>query len=377
MNLISLFNQEIVAELKSQHWQNNTIGNNIEQYTTDLLILEVAPKVVLLSVGDDPEDAFIKNIRTQLYQLFLPNSSFRIADLGHFSENINVLPEAIARIRKYGSIPFIISPNQSVTFSIYLAYCKLEQTVNILSIDDKADLEEEGSVIGDNNWLSHILGYTPNYLFNYSLLGNQSYLSNPDMLDLLQSLNFDVHRLGNLRKTLQNSEPTFRNADIVSFDLSSIRGSDCPGSMRRGPNGLYAEEACQLMRYAGLSNKVSAAGVFGWDILQIDLHFSSSSLTAQLIWHFIDGVSNRIEDGKIGNEDEYVIYKIGSEDLSLDLIFYKNLKNGRWWMNVPINEHKKGKFNRHHVVPCSIDDYKQAMNGEIPDTWWQTFQKLL
>ena len=96
-----------------------------------------------------------------------------------------------------------------------------------------------------------------------------------------------------------------------------------------------------------------------------------------MIWHFLDGVSNRIDDGQIGNEDEYVIYKIGSEDLSLDLIFYKNLKNGRWWMNVPINEHKKGKFNRHHVIPCSIDDYNQAMKGDIPDTWWQTFQKLL
>jgi len=367
----------MVAELKSQHWFNNTIGNSIEQYTTDLLILEVSPKVVLLSVGDNPDEAFIKNVRTKLYQLFLPNTSFRIADIGHFSGNIDLLPDAIARIRNYGSIPFIISQDQSITFSIYLAYCKLEQTVNILSIDDKADLEEEGSIIGDNNWLSHILGYTPNYLFNYSLLGNQSYLSNPDMVNLLHSLNFDIHRLGNLRKSLQNSEPIFRNADLVSFDLSSIRSSDCPDSLRKGPNGLYAEEACQLMRYAGLSNKVSSSGVFGWDFFQNDIKNNTSALTAQLIWHFLDGVFNRIDDGLIGNEEDYVIYKIGSDDLSMDLVFYKNLKNGRWWMNVPINEHKKGKFDRHHIIPCSIDDYKQAMNGEIPDTWWQTFQKLL
>jgi len=367
----------MVAELKGHHWFNNTIGNTIEQYTTDLLILEVAPKVVLFSIGDNINDSFIKDIRFKLYQLFLPNSSLKIADLGHFIETIDLLPEAIARVRKYGSIPIIISPDQSTTYSTYLAYCKLEVTVNILSVDDKVDLEEEGKIIGDNNWLSHILAYTPNYLFNYSLLANQTYLSNPDMLDLLHSLNFDIHRLGILRKSIQNAEPIFRNADIVSFDLSAIRNADCPGSLRNGPNGLHAEEACQLMRYAGLSNKVSCIGVYGWDFLQINTQNPTSSLIAQLVWHFLDGVINRIDDGRIGDEEEYIIYKIGSDDLSMDLVFYKNTKNGRWWMNVPINERKKRKFDRHHIIPCSIDDYNQAMNGEIPDTWWQTFQKLL
>lgn len=367
----------MVAELKGYQWSNNTIGNAIEQYTTDLLILDIAPKVVFFSVGDIANDKFMKSIRYKLYQLYLPNTSLKIADIGHFSEDLDLLPEAIARIRKYGSIPFIISPDQSTTFSIYSAYCKLETTVNILSVDDKTDLDEVSFSVSNDNWLTHILGYTPNYLFNYSLLGNQSYLCNPDMLNMLQSLNFDVHRLGNLRKSIQNTEPIFRNADIVSFDLSSIRSADCPDSLRREPNGLYAEEACQLMRYAGMSNKVSSVGVFGWDFIVNNPQNSTPSLIAQLIWHFLDGVVNRIDDGIIGNEEEYVVYKIGSEDLSLDLIFYKNTKNGRWWMNVPVNEHKKGKFDRHHVIPCTIDDYKQAMNGEIPDTWWQTFQKLL
>ena len=367
----------MVAELKGHHWANYTLGNAIQQYTTDLLILEVAPQIVLLSVGDNANDEFVKSIRKKLYHLFLPNSSLKIADLGHFSGSVDLLPEVIARLRKYGSIPCILSPDQGTTFSMYLAFCKLETTVNILSVDDKVDLDEAGEIIGNDNWLSHILGYTPNYLFNYTLLGNQSYFCNPAMTEMLQSLNFDIHRLGNLRKSIQNSEPIFRNSDIVSFDLSSIRSSDCTDSLRKEPNGLYAEEACQLLRYAGMSNKVSCLGIFGWDYIQNNRQSSTPSLIAQLIWHFLDGFVNRIDDGIIGNEEEYIIYKIGSEDLSLDLIFYKNIKNGRWWMNVPINDHKKGKFNRHHMVPCTIDDYKQAMNGESPDTWWQTFQKLL
>jgi formiminoglutamase len=367
----------MVAELKSQHWPNKSIGSSIEQYTTDLLILDVAPKVVILSVGNDSNNNYLKEIRKRLYGLYQPKASFQIADIGHFNDNVNALPEALLRLRKYGSIPLVISTDQSVTFYMYLAYCLSETTVNILSIDEKVDLEDAGSFIGDNNWLSHVLSYTPNHLFNYTLLGHQNYLCNPDMLEVLHGLNFDIHRLGNVRKKIQNTEPFFRNSDLISLDLSAIRYADFQDGIRKEPNGLTSDEACQLMRYAGLSNKMSSVGIFGWEMLSKTDQNPYPGLIAQLIWHFLDGVANRIDDGIIGNEEEYIIYKIGSDELSLDLIFYKNIKNERWWMNVPINEHKKGKFNRHHVVPCSIDDYKQAMKGEIPDTWWQTFQKLL
>jgi arginase family enzyme len=367
----------MVADLKSENWAQKTIGHNIEQYNTDSLIRETPPQLILLSCGDSFNDEYIFKIRHRLYSLFVSSSAVSISDIGHFIENIDLLPEAIEKIKKYGSIPLIISSDQSITFQIYKAYCNLELTVNILSVDEKIDLGDGLEMLGNNNWLTHVLAYTPNFLFNYSVLGTQSYFCSPEMVNVLLNLNFDIHRLGNLRKSIQNIEPVFRNADIVSFDLSSIRNSDFQNSGKNSPNGLYAEESCQLLRYAGMSNKVSAVGVFGWDISYKSTDATGPSLIAQLLWHFIDGFLNRIPDGKIGNEEDYIIYKIGSEELSIDLIFYKNIKNGRWWMNVPINEHKKGKFERHHIVPCSIDDYKQAMSGDIPETWWQTYQKLL
>jgi hypothetical protein len=46
-------------------------------------------------------------------------------------------------------------------------------------------------------------------------------------------------------------------------------------------------------------------------------------------------------------------------------------------MNVPMNDHSKGKYKKHRIIPCTYDDYQQAMKGEIPDTWWQTYQKLM
>jgi formiminoglutamase len=28
-------------------------------------------------------------------------------------------------------------------------------------------------------------------------------------------------------------------------------------------------------------------------------------------------------------------------------------------------------------VPCRYEDYTMAVNGEMPDLWWRTYQKLL
>ena len=376
MNLLSLFDQQQVAELKSRQWPLNCLGRNIEQYTMDLMIADIQPAIILISISEDGENAVLFNIREALYALFYPSGRVEIADAGHFTGNTDELTDTLLKLREYGSIPLVISPNQSAAFNLYQSYCRQEQTVNLISIDAQPDLEDAGSLIGEQNWLSHLLAFSPNYLFNYSLIGFQSYLSNPEMLKTMQDLNFDTLRLGEIRNSIPVTEPYFRNSDIISFDLSSVRGSDCPGSLFSGPNGLYAEEVCQLMRYAGMSNKISSCAISGWNPGIIEENKITCQLVAQLIWHFLDGVVGRIDDGIIGNSEEYTVYKLTAENAEGDLLFYKNNRNGRWWMNVPIDELSRSKFDRHHIVPCTYEDYLQAMKGEIPDTWWRTHLKL-
>ena len=65
-----------------------------------------------------------------------------------------------------------------------------------------------------------------------------------------------------VRGNFREVEPSFRDSDFVSFDLGAIRNSDCRGNIYPSPNGLYAEEACQLSRFAGLSDKICCFGVF-------------------------------------------------------------------------------------------------------------------
>lgn len=374
MNLLHHFDHQQIYELKAGDYLQNHIGAQVEPYSTDMLIGSEPPNIVILSVCEPGEQEVIFQIRNQLYQLYFPANRIQIADLGHFTGSIEELPEILLRIRQYGSLPLLISPAQSLTVQIYLSYCLKEETINFVSVDDQPDLQEHAGIAGENNWLTHIIAHTPNYLFNYSLLGQQNYLSNPDQLKTLQDFHFDLLRLGQIRNAIDQTEPIFRNADFFSFDVSSIRNADSPASFRSGPNGLYAEEACQLMRYAGLSNKINSGIIAGWSPLSSNQQ--TNSLVAQLIWHFLDGYASRIPDGKIGNESDYTIYKVSSSEVEDELVFYKNNRNGRWWMNVPSHMRSHGKPLRYHLVPCNYQDYQQAMKGDIPDTWWNTYQKL-
>jgi hypothetical protein len=45
-------------------------------------------------------------------------------------------------------------------------------------------------------------------------------------------------------------------------------------------------------------------------------------------------------------------------------------------MDVPYVSGSSTKYQRHHLVPCTYEDYQSATNEEMPDRWWKTFQKL-
>ncbi len=130
---------------------------------------------------------------------------------------------------------------------------------------DAFDLGEPGQGLAESSYLSHIVLRQPNFLFNYSNLGFQTYLVDQPGIELMDKLFFDAHRLGELRANITEAEPVLRNADTVSIDMTSIRRADAPGTTRPGPNGFHGEEVCQLMRYAGISEKVTSVGLYEMD----------------------------------------------------------------------------------------------------------------
>lgn len=276
---------------------------------------------------------------------------------------------------KKNIVPIIIGGSQDLTYCNYKAYESLEQTINVVTIDSCFDIGDAEKELNAQSYLSKIILHKPNILFNYSNVGFQTYFTEQSGIALMEKLYFDTYRLGQVRANIEDVEPIVRNADLVSFDISAIRQSDAPGNGNASPNGFYGEEACQIARYAGLSDKLSSIGFYEVNPA-FDTNEQTAHLTAQMIWYFIDGFYNRKQDYPIVDKSEYTKYRVSIKDHDHEIIFYKSDKSDRWWMNVPYPINKQVKYERHQMVPCSYRDYETACGDEMPDKWWQTYQKL-
>jgi arginase family enzyme len=321
-------------------------------------------------------------IREELFKLFSPiQQQISIVDLGNINAGFQTtdtyfaLQEVIVELLKKNVIPVILGGTQDLTYANFTAYQKLEQVVNLVAIDNQLNIgylpEEE---LNANNYLTHIILHQPNLLFNFSNVAYQSYFVAQEEIELMNKLFFDAWRLGRVQQSMDETEPIVRNADIISFDISAIRYSDAFANAKAVPNGLWGNEACQIARYAGLSDKVSSFGLYEYNPV-LDSQNITAQLSAQIIWYFVEGFYNRKKDYPLGDVSSYLKYIVHLDD-GKELNFYKSDKSEPWWMEVPYPEHKEIKFKRHLLVPCTYKDYQTACNNEMPDRWWKTYLKL-
>ena len=318
--------------------------------------------------------------RFYLYELFL-TKSVSIADLGVFIAGKNkndttiAIKEITSAVTSKGKLLIIIGGEQELTYANFLGYEKLEQLVNLVVIDQKLNLlVDDKSALNSSNFLNHILLHEPSYLFNFSQLCSQNYFISKAQLKFLDDLYFDLIRLGDIQADVKTSEPHLRNADLLSIDLSSIRKSEFNGANDAGPNGLYGNEICQLMKYAGLSDKLSSVGIYNFQ--NNALFQEDAMLIAQMLYFLISGFSERKGDFPIGTKHDHLKYVVFHEELKHDMVFHKSPKSDRWWLEVPYPPIKEFKFERHHLIPCDYKDYQNAVEGIIPDLWWRTYRKL-
>jgi len=281
------------------------------------------------------------------------------------------LSQVVSELVKINVMPIVVGGSQDLILALYSAYEKLEQMINICSVDYALDLGAPEDEINSNGYVSHLLLKRPCYLFNHANIGLQVPYSNPKELALFEKLYFDICRLGEFNADFKKAEPHLRNADIINIDFESIKASETLN--RSGlPNGFYAEQICQIGKYAGISDKVSSFGIFNY----LNQTQVSDQLLAQLIWYFIDGVASRFGDFPIGNKADYKKFTVVMEESNNELIFFKSNKSSRWWMEVPFPPSNQSKYERHYLVPCNKEDYENAMKNELPDLWWKTYQKL-
>lgn len=364
----------------------NQLGKRIHVNSADSFYTPGKFEIAILFVPEyrncdfDQGQEYVTAIREKFYQLYPGEWKSQVTDLGTIipgetvDDTYTAVRDVVKELVKNQIFPIVIGGGQDLTYPLFEAYQTLEQTVNILDIDCSIDMGNPEDAISAKSWINKILMLRPNYLFNYSVLGYQSYLVQQKEVDLLNKLFFDAYRLGEFYQNPRMVEPLVRNADILSFDLNAIRGSDYSGNSEKLPHGIYGEDACRVMRYAGLSDKLTSLGIFNFKAGEKDGF--DANLVAQMLWYFIEGFENRKKDYPIGSKTSYTKYMVSIDEFKDEIIFYKSDKSGRWWMEVPYPKVKGAKYQRHLLVPCDYEDYKNALTNEMPNLWWRTFEKL-
>jgi arginase family enzyme len=320
-------------------------------------------------------------VREKLYQLKLHHSPLKIVDFGNIKPGATIedtyaaIASIVSELIPLRIIPILLGGSQDLTYGHYAAYKKLEQIINIVSVDAAFNLGKPEDELTSENYLGKIILEQPNYLFNFSNIGYQTYFVGKEGVELMKKLYFDTYRLGQVRLDIQEAEPIVRNADLLTFDISAIRQSDAPGNAMATPNGFYGEEACQIMMYAGISDKLSGIGIYEYDS-RLDRDKQTAHLIAQMIWYFIEGICNRKSDLPHASPGNYITYRVAVQDLENEITFVKSIKSDRWWMKLPVDS-KRNRYVSHHLIPCSYKDYQQACNNEVPDRWWNAIQKMV
>jgi formiminoglutamase len=389
---ISIYFETI--QLKGYHYADKTrrklIGDVIKAYIqpNDFPSLDEAD-MAIVGVGED-RNSFFNNgcglapdsIRKEFYKLFQGNFKLKLVDLGNvlrghtIEDTYFALTAILVELLERNIVPIILGGSQDLTFATYKAYEKLGRIINIAAVDPQFDLGHSGEKLNARSYMSHIILQQPNYLFNYTNIGFQTYFVDQQAITLMKNLYFDTSRLGMVRSNMEEVEPMVRNADMISIDIGSVRASDAPGNGNASPNGFYGEEICQIMRYAGLSDKLTSLGLYEINP-RLDRQSQTAELAGQMIWYFIDGFYSRKGDFSPDKKKDLVKYTVTMKDFKDEVIFYQSNKSERWWMEVPIRSKHRERYERHHLVPCSYQDYQTACQNYLPDRWWQTYQKLM
>jgi arginase family enzyme len=349
----------------------------LEDLKVDLALIGVPG--TRMQAGQWVSDRGPDRIRRSLYTLAAGNEHQRIADLGDIipgespRDTMVALREVISFLLEKNILPIILGSGHEYSLAAYEAYEAAERSVHLVSVDARIDLVAKDEVDG-SSWMWHVIDREPSFLFQMTQIAFQTHFVPPTMLDGFEQLHFEPLRLGKIREDIKHVEPAVRDADFLSFDLSAIRFADAPAHPLAGPNGLFGEEACQVMRYAGISDKLSCCGLFGYDP-DLDRRGISAALMAQMVWYFVDGYYNRKGDSPPRQRDEFLRYRVHvAGDDGYEMNFLKSIRSGRWWMEIPFKPDDKEEIPA--LLPCSYADYEMALKQEVPDRWLRAYKRL-
>ncbi len=344
----------------------NKLGNCITIYDSQFPNLSDTD-VAIIGIGYQSD-----MVRKALYKLAYPFRHLKIADLGNArKDDISFLVPIIKELLDSQIFPIIIGQHEQLTLAQFQAHKVRQALVNIAIVDEQirySSTEEDDT----GHYLNSILQTKEPNLFHLGIIGSQSHYISEETKKLFDHDHLENTGLGRVKSDIETIEPLIRDADMLSFSLSALKQAEAPGVISASPSGLFSEEACQICRYAGMSDKLSSFGVYGYSAIH-DNEDQTANVIAQMLWYLIEGYANRKDEFPATNEGltEYIVE---IKELENQITFWKSNKSGRWWIQVPAKIERQ--HERHHLIPCSYNDYQMACQEEIPERLINAFKKF-
>ena len=190
------------------------------------------------------EEVAFETLRKTLYSLYPGNWSLNMVDLGDIEKGETVedtyfaLKTVVEALLKKNIIPIILGGSQDLLYSHYRAYDSFKKMINLVNVDNRFDLGVAENPISNKSYVGKVIVDKPYNLFNYSVLGYQSFFNPPAEIALMDKLYFDAYRLGSVTEDITKVEPILRDADIVAIDAATIKYGDLSYKYYNSPNGF-------------------------------------------------------------------------------------------------------------------------------------------
>ncbi len=204
----------------------------------------------------------------------------------------------------------------------------------------------------------------------FSAIGFQTYHTTAEDVEWLHNHYYETLRLGTFRECNALAEPLLRESNHIFFDLNALRASDAPETKQPSPNGLYAEELCQLAAYAGRTPKLQTFRLFGYTPVLTPKTLTAQT-AAQVLWHLLEGIAVchqlPIPEDSTAHIKK-IIVDMGDNGQALE--FLNDTITGYWWLQIPLTN------GATRSIACLQEDYQCACRREIPVRWVHYFQKF-
>lgn len=372
--------EEIIKPNKE--WNEDQLGKQVDFYLGEDFAIE---NYTLAILGTIEDRASISNhgcgkganeIRKELYELYPHFTMPSTIDLGNIIQGKTIRDSQIAlqKIVEYllenKITTIIIGGGHDLSYGQYMGHQVENETMNVVVIDEKINIKVSDE-IDSASFLWHIIQQEKPKLTKCTHIGHQMFYNNPNSIKRLEKHYFDAFRLGKIRKDIIEIEPYLRSADMVSFDMSSIKSAECPANASTSPNGFLGEEVCAIARYSGFSNKVNTFGLYEMNPY-FDQNNQGAKQASQIIWYFIEGFTGRRKDFPKEEGCDFTQYIVQLTGASVDIVFWKSNFSGRWWMEIPsTKENEASEF-----LPCTYRDYLTAQKDELPDRWMKAYSRM-